>query len=175
MDRTLRQARLQQKLRQLKHRHGHRNAQQILEQLGIGGDRVTWFLPDDQSANTCVEWLNHAFPWHYSQIDWAKVPGSLCSPCQKDIQLVAVLDQLCQHFQLGNPDVTLIWFNAHNPLLHMELALVRHHAIALFNYDWDTWIIEPQTGWCIEYHHEGTLCGGYGAIAGAMTEQREQD
>lgn len=165
MDKTTRQAQLRQKLRQLKQQQDNQAAKQTLEQLGIARERGTWLLPDDPQAIECVEWLKYAFPWQWSQIDWSRVEGSLCYSCPKDAQLVAVFNQLCQQFQLGNPRVTIIWFNARNPILQMELSVVQQHALALFSHNWDTWIVEPQMGWCIEYHHEGTLCFGYGAIA----------
>jgi hypothetical protein len=165
MDKLTRQAKLQQKLRQLKQQQDNQLAKQTLEQLEIAGDRCTWLLPEDQRALNCVEWLKQAFPWQWAQIDWAKVPGSICYPCQKDPQLLTTLEQLCQQFQLGNPRVTLVWFSAHNPVLQMELSVVQQSALALFTHDWDTWIVRPEAGWCIEYHHEGTLCFGYSAIA----------
>ncbi|MBW4422685.1 MAG: hypothetical protein KME13_26335 [Myxacorys californica WJT36-NPBG1] len=164
MDRTTRQAQLRQKLQHLKQQQEHQFAQQTLEQLGMSSDRCTYFLPEDPKAIDCVEWLKCALPWQWSQIDWAKVPGSLCYPCQKDPQLVAVLKQLCQQFQLDNPRVTIVWFNARHPIVQMELSVVQQNALALVSHDWDTWIVEPQAGWCIEYHHEGTLGFGFGAI-----------
>lgn len=164
MDRTTRQVQLRQKIRQLKRQHDNQVAQQTLEQLGIASDRCTWLLPDDPRAIDCVEWLKYAFPWQWSQIDWSRVGGSLCYACPKDSQLVPVFNQLCQQFQLGNPQVTIVWFNARNPVLQMELSVVQPNVLALFSHDWDTWIGSPQAGWCIEYHHEGTLCFGYGAI-----------
>jgi hypothetical protein len=169
MDKTTRQARLRQKLRQLKQQQDNQLAKQTIAQLGIPADRCTWLLPEDQQALNCVEWLKQAFPWQWAQIDWAKVPGSVCYPCQKDPQLTATLAHLCQQFQLGNPAVSLVWFNAHHPILQMELSVVQQCALALFAHDWDTWIVRPEAGWCIEYHHEGTLCFGYGAIEASVT------
>ncbi|MGI0483784.1 hypothetical protein ACN4EK_00025 [Pantanalinema rosaneae CENA516] len=164
MDRTTRQAQLRQKLRQLKQQQDHQLAKQTIAQLGIAIERCTWLLPDDSQAIDCVEWLKHAFPWQWSQIDWAAVPGSICVQCPKNLQLVMLFEQLCQQFELGDPVITLVWFNARNPILQMPLSVVQQNALALFTYDWDTWILEPEAGWCMEYHHEGTLGFGYGAI-----------
>ncbi|MBM0744258.1 hypothetical protein JOY44_22015 [Phormidium sp. CLA17] len=165
MDSNTRQAKLRQKLRQLKQQHDTQFAKQMIEQLGISGDLVTWLVPDDQQASDCGEWLKRSFPWQWSQIDWANVPGSICYQCQKEPQTVAAFEQLCQQFQLGNPMVTVIWFNARNPILQMQLSTVQQNALALFNHDWDTWIGSLQAGWCIEYHHEETLCFGFGTIS----------
>lgn len=164
MDHHTRQAKLRQKLRQLKQQRDNQAAKQTLEQLGIASDRCTWLLPDDSPAIACVEWLKQAFPWQWSQIAWANVPGSFCDRCPKNEQLGAVFNQRCQQFKLGNPPVTIVWFNARNPILQMPLSIVQQHALALFSHDWDTWIVQPEAGWCMEYHHEGTLCFGYGTI-----------
>jgi len=55
-----------------------------------------------------------------------------------------------------------MWFLAHRPILEMQLDLVQISLAALLTEDWDTWIFDPVSGWCVEFYHEGTI--GYGRI-----------
>jgi hypothetical protein len=159
MDKQTRQERLQQKLQQLKQRQQTQYAQQVLATVGIPAESCTVHLPESESTQACVAWLN-ALPWAGTQIDWSQIPGSVCCDWHTYEQAAEQFTQVCQRQQLGNSLVNLVWFNAANPTLQLSLDWVQQRAASLFAHDWDTWIINRTVGWCIECYHEGTLCYG---------------
>lgn len=135
-------------------------AQHLLSELGIPAESCQVWLPQTAETAQCQRWLGEAFPWVWGQIDWSKVPGSVCLDWNLGEGAAVVFDQICECHPLGNAIVQVIWFSAHRPILSLELAAVKQAAAAIFAQDWDTWIIDPVAGWCVECYHEGTLCYG---------------
>lgn len=152
-----RQARLQEKLHQLKQRLERKSAHQVVEALGIPAEQCVLLLSDNPASNACVDWLQQSFPWVWGQIDKTQVPESVCLHWGTSEERSPLLHQLCQAHQLGNPTVNVIWFSTHNPILELSLDVVCRYADAIFLQDWDTWIIDRTGDWCIECYHEGQL------------------
>ena len=63
-----------------------------------------------------------------------------------------------------NHTVTVTWDNALLPSIEVALSDAVKVAVSVFESSFDTWIVCPQENWCIEAHHEGTLCFGYGCL-----------
>ncbi len=153
-----RKAKLAQKLAEFRQRSQLKEAQQLLIELGIPLELCKIFLPNTDVFNHLVQWLSQSFPWQYGQIDWQKVSGCICESRQN--QATSAFHELCQKQQLGDPIVNLVWFSAAHPILEMPLELVKLSLEEIVAEDWDTWIFDPVAGWCIEFHHEGTMCYG---------------
>jgi hypothetical protein len=163
MEDSASQSQLAQKLAEVRQRSQLKAAQNWLTDVGIPLDACQIFLPNSFAAQYLEQWLSQSFPWKYAQIDWQSVPESICInlPSRDDVALA--FSELCQTQQLINPNVNILWFSAHQPTLAMPLQLVKDAIAEIVAQDWDTWSFEPVTGWCVEFHHEGTICYGISA------------
>ncbi|BBC26017.1 hypothetical protein [Pseudanabaena sp. ABRG5-3] len=154
------QSQLTQKLAAVRQRSQLQAAQNWLTDIGIPLDACQIFLPNSSAAQALEQWLSQSFPWQYAQIDWQSVPESICVNLSSRDDVALAFSELCQTQQLINPNVNILWFSAHQPTLAMPLQLVKDAIAEIVAQDWDTWIFEPVTGWCVEFHHEGTMCCG---------------
>jgi len=159
MEDSASQSQLAQKLAVVRQRSQLKAAQNWLTDVGIPMDACQIFLPNSSAAQHLEQWLSESFPWQYGQIDWQSVPESICLNWHSH-DVVSAFQQLCQTKQLINPNVNILWYSAHQPTLEMPLQLVKDAIAEIVAQDWDTWIFEPVTGWCIELYHEGTICYG---------------
>jgi hypothetical protein len=127
-------------------------------------------LSADESERVAA-WLESSFPIaSWGRITWSKLPDGDCrSWANKWNDLPATFADLCNVFGLGEPEVVVLWTNALRPALRMSLGGVRRHAAQIFEMDWDTWIVCPSGGWCIEVYHEGEIC--FGKADRALTQQ----
>ncbi len=155
---SARKAKLAQKLAEFRLRSQLKAAHQLLIALDIPLELCKIFLPNTDVSNHLGQWLHQSFPWQYGQIDWQKLSGSICE--SRHDQAASAFHELCQTQQLGNPIVNVVWFAAAHPILEMPLDAVKLSLEAIVAEDWDTWIFDPVAGWCIEFHHEGTMCYG---------------
>ncbi len=156
------QTKLAQKLAEIRQRSQLKEAQQLLSDFGIPLDRCLIFLPNTFASERLEQWLSQAFPWQFGQIDWRKVSGSICLSWNNYDEAASAFNCLCKTQQFGNPIVNVMWFSTYRPIIEMQLDLVQISLAALLAEDWDTWIFDPASGWCVEFYHEGTI--GYGRI-----------
>jgi hypothetical protein len=157
MDDSLQKSQLAQKLAVVRQRSQLKAAQNWLTDVGVPLDACQIFLPNSSAAQHLEQWLSQSFPWQYGQINWQLVPESICVNWHSD-DVILAFQQFCQTKQLINPNVNILWYSAHQPTLEMPLQLVKDAITEIVAQDWDTWIFEPVTGWCIEFYHEGTIC-----------------
>ncbi|ELS30371.1 MULTISPECIES: hypothetical protein [Pseudanabaena] len=160
MEASERQARLAQKLAEFRQRSQLKEAHQLAIALGIPLERCQVFLPNQARSKQLEEWLGKSFPWQFGQIDWQRVTNSICMSWHKNECADLVFRELCQAQQLSNTMVNVVWSSAHRPILEMDLNRVKITLSKIVAEDWDTWIFDPQAGWCIEFYHEGTMCYG---------------
>ncbi len=119
------------------------------------------FLTTDE-AERITEWLYQSFPFtSWGRINWSRLPGYTCYPWDiKAIDLVDTFQSLCHTESLQNVEVVILWTNMLIPLLQCKIEAVRACAAAVFETDFDTWIVCQEHQWCIEVYHEGELCFG---------------
>ncbi len=132
--------------------------QDVIEALDADGVRYQIVPPE--SCEDAVRWLDNLPETPLGRTDWTRVPSAACRPWATTEQLVRSFEELWRQHNLGNPVVTVIWGNALSPCLNLELAAALRHAAAIFEADFDTWIICPPEGWHIEVYHGGTICFG---------------
>jgi hypothetical protein len=118
-------------------------------------------LSSEETDNTTA-WLEQAFPIAtWGQILWPQVTQKSCHTWQNKWQdLPQILTKICDTHDLHNPEVIIVWTNALKPALRMSLDAVRRHTRSIVEMDFDTWMICPREGWCIEVYHEGEICFG---------------
>ncbi|MDX2214805.1 MAG: hypothetical protein SFY66_16065 [Oculatellaceae cyanobacterium bins.114] len=176
MERHTRQAKLQQKLAQFHQRQWERSTQALLTTLEILPQECNAFPTDHAFVQDCLQWLEQSFPWQWAQIDWVAVPQSQCRHWTSQESQIAAFTELCQIIQINHlsqhpspdPTVVVIWFNANTPVLELPWTVVQRTmqctsvgaSSTIFEQDSDTWIMDRQAKWCLECHHEGTLCYG---------------
>lgn len=109
-----------------------------------------------------VDWVERAFPWGFSQIDWARVPSGRCTKWTELDNLVAAFKELVSAFDASTP-VVVMWANGLCPSLAMRLGDVKLTAREIFEEhetSMDVLVFCQADGWLLEMHHEGTLCLG---------------
>jgi hypothetical protein len=45
-------------------------------------------------------------------------------------------------------------------MIRVPETVLRAEMTPLLEVDWDTWILSPESRWCIEVYHEGEVCFG---------------
>lgn len=138
--------------------------QDVLDELSSANDSYRVLSPDESDA--ALAWLANHFPIaSWGRILWSDVTESVCVPWEeKGEELAKAFRAMCQNHQLADPPVIVAWSNALAPAIQTSLVAVCHHAEAMFDADFDTWIICETHGWCIEVYHEGELCFGQSSV-----------
>ena len=119
--------------------------------------------PQSRDADAIADWIESRFPIVGMQIDWARVPSSRSVKWSDTGELVDSFATLVSDLAL-NHTVRVTWGNALRPSIELAQSDVVKIAVSVFGSSFDTWVACPQENWCIEDHHEGTLCSGYGCL-----------
>jgi hypothetical protein len=117
-----------------------------------------------EEVNDLVLWFERVFPFSYSQVDWTKIPSHECVPWNDVEELLLGLQGLTSDLSSATR-VVVLFGNALYPSLEVRLSDMNRVAREIFEQfetSQDTWIICREENWCIEMHHEGTLCRGKG-------------
>jgi hypothetical protein len=112
-------------------------------------------------AEAIADWIESHFPIIGVQIDWSRVQSHECVEWSEIGDLVRAFDSMA-HAHPGTASVIVTWSDALRPSLEMKLSEAIRIAPQLFEGVFDTWIVCQKENWCIEMHHEGTLCFGEG-------------
>ncbi len=112
-------------------------------------------------AEAIADWIELHFPVIGMQIDWSKVSSSRCIEWSETADLVRAFATIIRDLP-SQTTVVVTWSDALYPSLEMPLSSVARVAPEIFESCFDTWIICQAENWCIEAHHEGTLCFGHG-------------
>lgn len=107
-------------------------------------------------------WIERTFPFAGSQIDWTKVATHQCSEWSGLDDLVQKFTEFARMMEQRSL-VFVTWANALSPGLELELGDVTRIAREIFEEhetSIDVLVFNPEEGWLIETHHEGTLCMG---------------
>lgn len=112
-------------------------------------------------AEAVADWIESHFPIIGVQIEWAKVSSSRCIEWSETADLMKAFASIAQDLP-RKTTMIVTWSDALYPSLEMPLSEVEKAAPAIFESSFDTWIVCESENWCIEVHHEGTICFGYG-------------
>jgi len=112
-------------------------------------------------AESIADWIESHFPITGVQIDWARVSSRRCFEWSESEDLVRSFGSLVRGLP-AKSIVVVTWSDALYPSLEMPLCEVTKVASSIFEASFDSWIICESENWCIEVHHEGTICFGYG-------------
>ena len=115
-------------------------------------------------SNALIVWLERSFPISYSQIAWSKVPSHRCLNWSDPDDLVVKFQEIVVGLSISSL-VVVSWANDLCPSIEMHLGDVlrlSREIFEAFETSLDTWIMCREENWCIEMHHEGTLCRGRG-------------
>lgn len=133
--------------------------QELLASLDVG--REQYRVLSSAECERAVAWLKDHFPIAlWGRVIWSEVPDSTCVAWSNFEERASLFAQLCERLDLDNPQVTVMWSNALRPCIEIALEGARRNAEQIFDADFDTWILCPIDGWCIELYHEGELCFG---------------
>lgn len=133
----------------------------VISALKSDSCRYRLIQAQSPEANAVADWIQSQFPIIGMQIDWAKVASSRCLEWAETTDLVKGLATLIQDLPPGTP-VIVTWSDALYPSLEMTLSEAAKVAPEIFETTFDTWIVCQSENWCVEVHHEGTICFGYG-------------
>jgi hypothetical protein len=116
----------------------------------------------DVEQSELEAWWSSNFPLtSWGRIKWPDILYRVCF--QWDEKWLGLIDRfrfICDAENLENAEVVVIWSNALRPSLKCMLNAVRDQAIAIFQADFDIWVVCPEHSWCIEVYHEGEICYG---------------
>jgi hypothetical protein len=112
-------------------------------------------------AEAIADWIESRFPVVGVQIDWARVSSARCVEWSDTDGLIRGLATLVRDLP-PETTVAVTWSDALYPSVEMPLSEVLKAAPAIFECAFDTWIVCETENWCIEVHHEGTICFGHG-------------
>ncbi|GAA0860332.1 hypothetical protein [Aliiglaciecola litoralis] len=114
-------------------------------------------IEEDKSKEECFDKLNLLAPFNsWSYIDWSKVVGQTTWEFDNwEEQSKSVNDCLSKLPKSGK--VFVLWFNALKPVLEIEVAVFRLHAMDIFSECSDTWVYDCAGKFVLECHHDGKL------------------
>ena len=112
-----------------------------------------------EEADSIAEWLEKGFPLTGSQINWQKVPYHIGLDWTNEAELETLFPLLIKDLAL-TARVVITWSDALRPSIEMQLGDVKAVQSEVLGGGFDTWILCRDEKWCIEIHHEGTLCRG---------------
>jgi len=133
----------------------------ILDRLGRLAIGYRLIPAESAEADAIADWIEASFPFNYTQIDWSKVPGHTCLKWHDEDLLSSSIAALTSHVA-ADTIVVVTWSDASRPSLELRLCDALEVGAALFEGGDDTWILSERENWCVEVHHEGTLCLGSG-------------
>jgi hypothetical protein len=146
--------------KRLRHQEQQAKCQDLLDILGQEQIEYKIHWAEEAIARTLTRWLMDHFPIRWNRVDWGRDPDAVCrlwrTPEDQmaiaQMMLEAWSDTLCIH---------VLWADANTPVITVPLGAVRSRVALFFEPSWDTWLLCPELGWCLECFHEGELCFGY--------------
>jgi hypothetical protein len=129
--------------------------------LDSHGSRYRIIEAQSSEAEAIADWIESHFPIIGAQIDWPRVSSSRCIGWSDMDELIKGLATLVRDLSLETT-VAVTWSDALDPSIEMPLSGVLKAAVSIFECAFDSWITCESENWCIEAHHEGTICFGYG-------------
>jgi hypothetical protein len=120
---------------------------------------VEAYSPEDKDL---TGWIEAAFPWLFTQIDWTRVSSHNCVEYTSLEDLVPAFQEMTNPLD-SNILVIVMWGEGCTPLLEMQLDDVVKIARQIFEEHetaTDVFVFSRRAGWLMEMHHEGTLCFG---------------
>lgn len=109
-------------------------------------------------SNRAWDWVCERFPVNnWGGLNWEQVEKKQKYSWSSSEQLPKLLKKLIDDTDLDNCLVTVIWSNEERPAIVMFLNDIAGIAQAMFDQDFDTWIVCEENKWCIECHHDGFI------------------
>jgi len=133
----------------------------VIAALGSQGSSYRVIEAQSREAEQIADWLETHFPIVGVQIEWERVSSRRCIEWSDTLGLTRAFTTLVRDLP-GNPPVVVTWSDALLPSLEIALSELVKVAEVIFESSFDTWIVCKSENWCIEVHHEGTICFGYG-------------
>ncbi|AXK72170.1 hypothetical protein DWG18_07650 [Lysobacter sp. TY2-98] len=135
------------------------------ERAGTVAEFLRWHAADLANVSHALHWPWEpdgvrfpAYPWAFSGIDWARVPGANTRYGGTEEVLAELFTDALD--ALGIPAdrrLRLQWGVAHLPDVTLARADAERLAERLMRWSSDLWIHDPTDVWAIEIYHEGTL------------------
>jgi hypothetical protein len=91
------------------------------------------------------------------RIDWSEVPNHKCGRWSETADLVESVARVASGLR-GDPEVVVTWADGSCPSLAVRVSDLLKIACDVFEADFDTWIVCVAENWCLEAHHDGTVC-----------------
>jgi len=112
-----------------------------------------------------MNWFESNFPiTEWGRVDWAKVRGCLCSRWEDLSEASEQINLLVSQQGSTLGWSYILWSDATKPMIRVPETVLRAEMTPLLEVDWDTWILNPESRWCIEVYHEGEVCFGRRAL-----------
>ena len=117
------------------------------------------FDKDDNSA-FIRNWVSDNFEIaDWGRINWLDINGPIkwgvCDPSLKN-KIIEALDKIADK----SASLYVLWSSAERPVLNLKLDDFKNHLLEIFEEDFDTWVFCPDSGWCLEFYHEGDVVLG---------------
>lgn len=136
-----------------------RRAPKLAAKLLRGSIRFRVIPAESEEATALVGWIETRFPLVGEKILWAEVPHHRCVPWNDTSDLIDSFSRLVRDLD-KNQEVHVTWSDGSCPSLAIRLGDLLGIAGDVFEADFDTWIVSQNENWCMEAHHDGTLCLG---------------
>lgn len=133
----------------------------VLERLSHAAISHRLIPAESDEASSIADWIEANFPISGAQIDWDRVPGHTCLRWRDEDLIIDSITALTSHLVVDTT-VVVTWSDALRPSIEMRLGDVLRVGSELFRGGFDTWVLSREHNWCLEAHHEGTLCLGSG-------------
>lgn len=156
---------LKQKLAELAKRNRFKAIRENLS-AAIGfleENHLPYLIPgkDNEEASACSDWLS-GFPARNAlSIDWQKINGSRCFQWDDWNDLGVLLADIIKELNEEAAAAVYVMVSWEvQPVLKVSFEVFRRAGIKMVEFDWETWIVCPSSGWCIEITDE-TICFGF--------------
>lgn len=118
-------------------------------------------LPADSAeARAAVRWIEDHFPMQGERIKWSEVPSHKCVHWSQTRDLVDSFTQMAAGLS-EDSELVITWADGSCPSIALQKSRLLTIATVVFEADFDTWVVCLAQGWCLEAHHDGTLCAAY--------------
>jgi len=128
----------------------------ILSELYICYDII---FDDLEDMSTPRNWVINNFPFFWwGKIDVKNVKNSQTfESCGRKYSYTELLKNFMHDNASKTVFVYLVWFDDWRPILRLKSTDVIEYLYEILEDDEDVWIVCPEKGWCVEYHHIGEL------------------
>ena len=137
-----------------------RRAPAVARKLETGATHWRVIPADSVEVRRVIRWIETHFPMQGERIEWSQVPSHECVEWVETADLVDSFARLASGLPRDS-EVVVTWADGSCPSLVIQTSELLRVAADVLEADFDTWIVCATENWCLEVHHDGTVCAAY--------------